>query len=67
MKSKAVGAFFPGASLPGGADSPGTGAVKGAAEPRRSEPLTARTTGKESRQFRMRSCRDYSVPQTITE
>ena len=36
-------------SLPGGADSQRPAAVKGAAEPRRSEPLTARTAGKESR------------------
>ncbi len=35
--------------LPGGADSLRPAAVKGAAEPRRSEPLTARTAGKESR------------------
>ena len=35
--------------LPGGADSLRPTAVKGAAEPRRSEPLTARTAGKESR------------------
>ena len=48
MKSKAVGVFSPRPSLPGGADSPRPAAVKGAAEPRRSEPLTARTAGKES-------------------
>lgn len=49
MKTKAARVFSSQASLPSGADSPGPAAVQGAAEPRRSEPLTARTTGKESR------------------
>jgi len=48
MKTEAMGAFSAGPSLLGGADSLGPAAVKGAAETRRSEPLTARTAGKES-------------------
>ena len=49
MKTKAVGVFSSRASLSSGDDSPRPAAVQGAAEPRHSEPLTARTTGKESR------------------
>ena len=48
MKTEAMGAFSARPSLLGGADSLGPAAVKGAAEPRRSERLTARTAGKES-------------------
>ena len=49
MRTKTVGVFSSHASLPGGADSPEPAAVKGAGEPRRSGPLTARTAGTESR------------------
>ena len=49
MNSKSRRLFSSGPSLPGGADSQRPAAVKGAGEPRRSEPLTARTAGKESR------------------
>ena len=49
MKTKAVGVFSSRASLPSGDDSPRPAAVQGAAEPRHSEPLTARTAGNESR------------------
>jgi hypothetical protein len=48
MKTKAVGVCSAQPSLPNGADSSRPAAVKGAAEPRRSEPLRARTAGKES-------------------
>ena len=48
MKTKAVGVSSAQPSLPSGADSQRPAAVKGAAEPRRSEPLRARTAGKES-------------------
>jgi len=48
MKGEAMGAFSIRPSLLGGADSLGPAAVEGAAEPRRSERLTARTAGKES-------------------
>ena len=48
MKTKAVEVSSSRASLPGGADSLRPAAVKDAAEPRRSEPLRARTAGKES-------------------
>jgi DNA replication protein DnaC len=49
VNSKSRRLFSSGPSLPGGADSQRPAAVKGAGEPRRSEPLTARTAGKESR------------------
>ena len=49
MNGKSRRLFSSRPSLPGGADSLRPAAVKGAAEPRRSEPLTGRTAGKESR------------------
>ena len=48
MRSKAVEVSSAHPSLPSGADSPRPAAVQVAAEPRRSETLTARTAGKES-------------------
>src|SRR5207244_10176137 len=60
VNSKSRRLFSSGPSLPGGADSQRPAAVKGAGEPRRSEPLTARTAGKESRREEIgrASCRE---------
>jgi len=49
MRTKAVEVSSTHPSLPSGADSLRPAAVQVAAEPRRSETLTARTAGKESR------------------